>query len=191
MKGKKNERKVILILAIALLFMAVGFAAYEATLTYGGGSSGSGNTTTITANKWNIEYDTDSLQVTTGSVQPTTAASLTATDFTFAVTLAKPGDFYEATWTVTNNGTYNAKMDAITMLPALTAAQQNFLTYTVTYDTTDYSASASGLNHTINAGATKTIKLRIEFKANTTAANLPENGDTLSIKGSFHYTDVA
>ena len=191
MKGKKNERKVILILAIALILMAVGFATYETTLYYGGGSSGSGNTTSITANKWQIIYVEDSLQETEGSVTPTTAANLTATDFTFAVTLAKPGDFYEATWTVKNNGTYNAKMDAITMLPALTAAQQNYLTYTVTYDGTNYSGSASSLNHTIAANTTKTIKLRIEFKSNTTAANLPENGDSLSIKGSFHYTDVA
>ena len=194
MKNKKNDRKVIIVLVAVLLFMAVGFAAYTTTLKLGGGSSGTGTTATVKGSPWNVHYVTNTLDMSTGNVTAT-ASNLTTDDFTFTVTLSKPGDKFIATWNVTNDGSITAYLNAVTM-STLSATQQNYLTYKITYDTTDaspnvFTQSQSGLsNKSLAASATKTIKLELEYNPNVTQANLPSSDDQVTINGSFQYDDA-
>ena len=199
MKNKKKDRKTILLLVIALLFMAVGFATYDATLNIGGGASGTGSTATLGASKFEIKYDTtiatpldeSASNITlTGQDAQVTTHSLTDTDFAFAVTLSKPGDKYVATWNVKNFGTIDAVMDAITM-STLTEEQARWLTYTVTYNGTTYSGSQSGLSHALNAGASHTVTLTLEYKTGIAQQYLPTSGASITVNGSLHYVDAA
>ena len=61
MEKKKNlQMGIIGVLAVAVLFMAIGFAAYSQTLTITGN-------VTAKASKWSIHWDTGSFQLASGS----------------------------------------------------------------------------------------------------------------------------
>ena len=98
----------------------------------------------------------------------------------------KPGDFYETTISAKNYGTFNATMKAITM-STLTAAQQKYLTYTVTYDGTTYSASQSGLSSALATNAAKDVKIRLEYLQPTDSADLPQTDVDVTISGRLDY----
>ena len=188
-KSKKSERKTIILLVAVLLFMAVGFAAYSQTLNIGGGTSGT-SSKAVFKNAWNVHYKTGTLQESgTATVTPT--SSLTATDFTFNVTLNKPGDTYVATWQVINEGTVKAKLTDIN-LSNLTDAQKKYVEYKLTYDSTAYTASTSGLSNEIAAnGGTKDVTLTITYKSPATQDELPKSDETITINGSLVYADAA
>ena len=189
MKSKKNDRKVIVVLVVALFFMAIGFAAYTTTLYIGGGASGSGTTATVKGSPWNVHYVTNSLDMTDSNVTAT-SSNLSDTDFTFTVTLNKPGDKFVAKWNVINDGSITAYLNAITM-STLTSTQQNYLTYKITYDSTDYTSSQASLTgKSLAASGTKQIILTLEYNPNVTQANLPTSDDIVTITGSFKYDDA-
>ena len=168
--------------------MAVGFAAYSQTLNIGGGTSGN-SSKAVFKNAWNVHYKSGTLQES-GAATVTPTSSLTDTDFTFNVTLNKPGDTYVATWKVVNDGTINAQLTNIN-LSTLTSAQQVFADYKLTYDGVDYTTSASGLSNVINAnGATKDVTLTVTYK-NVAQELLPTTDQTITINGSLIYADVA
>ena len=187
MKNQKRGVSLTLVfLLIAVLAMTIGFATYNATLTINGN-------VTAKAASWNVQYLTaNSITESTNSVHAVTtdsATELTATNYKFTVTLEKPGDFYEGTVYVKNFGTIPAKLTGITM-STLTAAQQNYLTYTVTYNDTPYTASASNLNVALAAGASIPVKVRVEYVLPENASNLPAEDQTVTVTGSFTYADA-
>lgn len=184
-KRKNTQLFVIAILSVALLTMSIGFASYASTLTING-------TATVRANKWSVHYVTNSYAETTGS-KAASSSTLTNTDFTFAVTLDKPGDFYEATATIINDGTFNANLTALTMT-ALTDAQKKYLTYTVTYDGTPYTASQSSLSNSLpfaTGSNTKTVKVRVEYIQPEESADLPQSSADVTLTASLDYDQAA
>ena len=178
---KKNNRKdkgvVILLIVIAIL-MTVGFANYAETLNVEG-------TVTVKTTKWSVHYDTASYKEATGSVAAS-EKTLTTTDYEFTTTLSKPGEVYEATVNIVNDGSFAAKLTGITM-SSLTAEQQKYLTYTVTYDGKDYTASATGLSFALAAGETKTVKVKVAYVQPENSADLPTVDTDVTITGSFAY----
>ena len=186
MEKKKNTQiLVIAVLSFAILFMSVGFATYASTLNING-------TATVRANKWSVHYDNNSYEEKTGS-KAATSHNVTNTDFTFAVTLEKPGDFYEAEVTVINDGTFDATLTALTM-STLTAAQQKYLRYTVTYDGTDYTASATGLSNSLPFAAntnTKVVKVKVEYFQPEASADLPQENVDVTLTASLDYSQAA
>ena len=181
--NKKKEKSVILLLIVAIVLMAVGFAAYSTTLTINGN-------VTVKPTKWSVHYGT--LAATSGSVTEGTTASIdeTQTKFTFNVTLNKPGDFYEATLPVVNDGSFDAKLTEVTM-STLTAAQQKYLKYTIAYnDGTPYTATTTGLNIELKAGATKNAVVRVEYLQPDSSSDLPQQAVTVEVSGSLKYDQV-
>ena len=181
--NKKKEKSVILLLIVAIVLMAVGFAAYSTTLTINGN-------VTVKPTKWSVHYGT--LAATSGSVTEGTTASIdeTQTKFTFNVTLNKPGDFYEATLPVVNDGSFDAKLTEVTM-STLTAAQQKYLKYTITYDNgTPYTATATGLNIELKAGTTKNAVVKVEYLQPDASSDLPQADVTVQVSGTLKYDQV-
>ncbi len=178
---EKNVKGILLLLVIAVLIMSVGFALYSQSLTING-------TVTVKATKWDIHYDSTTYTETSGSQAAATHTfSSGDTDFAFTVTLNKPGDFYEASFDAKNYGTFNANMGAITM-STLTAAQAKYLTYTITYDGTTYSANQSGITSALAAGANKVVKVRVEYIQPASAADLPSADVNVTVTGRLDYT---
>jgi uncharacterized repeat protein (TIGR01451 family) len=167
----------ILLLSIAFVVMSVGFAAYAQTLNI------TGNVTAKKA-EWNVQFDSTSYAESTGSVKATTK-TLNTTAMNYTVTL-NPGEFYEFTVNVKNAGTIAATLKSIT-LSSLTAEQQKYIKYTVTYDGTAYTSTTSGLSNDLAADASKTVKVRVEYVFPDDSSDLPNEDVTLNLTASLDY----
>ncbi len=187
MEKKKNTQILIIaVLSFAILFMSAGYAAFATRLNIAGN-------VTVKANRWSVHYDTTTYAETTGSVAAS-AHTLTATDFTFTATLTKPGDFYEATASVINDGTFNAQLSSITM-STLTAAQQKYLVYKVYYDGHEFTASQEGLSYALPYATgtnSKTVKVRVQYVQPENSSDLPTTeDDVVTLTASLNFTQSA
>ena len=185
MEKKKNTQLfVIAILSVAILVMSVGFASYASTLNING-------TATVKASKWSVHYVTTSYEESTGS-KVASSKTITNTDFTFAVTLEKPGDFYEASANIINDGTFNANLTSLSM-STLGTAEQKYLTYTVTYDGTPYTSAPSSISNPLpfaSGSNTKTVKVRVEYVQPENSADLPTENVDVTLTASLGYVQA-
>lgn len=178
MRSERKEKRFILFLLVAVVFMTVGFAAYEGALNING-------TVKIQSNKWSVLYDSASYQESADSVAAN-SKTVAADNYTFDVTLSKPGDFYEATVAVKNDGTFGAEITGITM-STLTEAQQKYLTYTVTYDGTTYTETNDALALALNAGESKDMVVKVAYIQPADSQDLPSEETTVTVTGSIAY----
>ena len=183
-KQKNFQLAVIGVLAFAVLFMSVGFAAYSSVLNING-------TANVAANKWSVHFDTSTFQLGAGSLTET-SKTISDTSVEYTVDLAKPGDFYLFSIDVVNDGTFGAKLDKITMT-ALSDAQKKYLTYTVTYDGDTYTASADDLSIALPAttGANrKNVSVKVSYVQPDDSGDLPTEAVTVNLAASFDYSQA-
>ena len=176
MKLKQNKTQVYLLLIFSLaLLIGIGYAALFATLNING-------QTTINKASWDIHME--DINVTSGSVTATTVPTLDTakTTVNFSVKLTNPGDFYEFTVKEVNKGTIDAMVSTISKT-GLTATQAKYLDYTVTYD--------SGLelvqNQILKSGNSEYLRVKVAFKKDVTASDLPTADSTLNLNFSLAY----
>ena len=181
-KQTKVTNIAIIALAVAVVFMSVGFALYSQQLTLNG-------TATVQPATWNVKFDTQTgVTVAQNSVAATTS-TLTDTSYTYAFTLAKPGDYFEVDIPVVNAGTINAKLKKVTM-SELSASQSNYLSYTLSYNGTPYTQTTDNLSTALNAQGTATVKVKVEYLLPNDSANLPQTAQTVTITGALDYESV-
>ncbi len=133
MQKQKNAQLIVIgILAFAVLFMSIGFAAYSQKLNISGLAS-------VGANRWSVRFSPSSYQLGEGSVVEN-SKEITDTAISYDITLKKPGDYYLFQIDVVNDGQYAAVLDSINM-SELPAAMQEYITYTVTYDDLEFDHS--------------------------------------------------
>ena len=191
MKKTKSRKLIIMLALVLLLTISIGYAAISTELKING-------TANIAATSWNVYFT--NVQPGSGSVAasvaPTTSGT-TTTQLDYTVTLEKPGDFYEFTVDVKNGGTINAKIanngvvktmkTGTTELVDLTEAQAKLINYTVTY--ADNSAISAGdtlaKNGTANNADKRTLKVRVEYKTDITAAELNAVNEDITLNLSF------
>lgn len=188
-KKKKKELGIVLLLLVAVVIMTVGFANYTQRLNITGN-------VTVKGSPWDVRYVANSINETTGTgAVSATSASVNNTDFSFTVTLQKPGDFYEATIKPHNYGTIGAQLTNVSM-SALTTAQNNYLEYTVTVGGTTYTATTSALSQEVDpavalaAGAEHEVKVKVLYKQPNDASLLPAEDVNVTVTGSLNYTSV-
>lgn len=182
-KQKNTQFAVIAVLSLTIMIMTIGFAAYASTLNITG-------TVNVNPANWSVHFVTNSYTETTGSVAAS-AHTLSETAATYTVTLDKPGDFYEFTANVINDGSFNADLSSLTMT-ALTTDQQKYLTYVVTYNGTDYSAtnsSISGVTLPFTSGSnTHPVKVRVTYVQPENSTDLPQQAVQLTLSAVLNYT---
>ena len=178
MKSKRNRRNgySVAIVLLLLLFVGFGYAAISQKLDITG-------KTTIGSSSWDVHFE--NVEVTTGSVTATKAATATGntTTIDFEVPFETPGDFYEFTVDVVNGGSLDAKVSAEPTLSGISSAQDVYINYTVTYENGDPIQA----NDTLGNGTSKTYKVRVEFDKNITSSQLPTGGDTVNFGFSVDY----
>lgn len=181
MRKKTNRGKLVIASVLLLLLgISIGYAALSTQLTVNG-------TTKISSNTWNVYFN--NITVTSGSKTATTIPTVSGTStttLTYAVDLAKPGDYYEFTVDVVNNGSINAKLAAAPTLTGVSTAQDVYTNYVVTYS----DGTAIKANDTLNAGQTKKLKVRVEYDKNITASQLPTTAQTLSLTCTMSYVQA-
>lgn len=180
---KKIRRKVNKPLLYFVFFVfasvTVGYAALSTTLSI----TGKG---TLSKNSWDIHFE-NLVIVDNGASVVTTAPTIdsTKTKVSFNITLSKPGDSYEFTVDAVNKGTIDAMLSGFSAT-SLTTDQQKYLTYTVTYGD---GATISTKDY-LKKGTSETIRVRVRFKDDLTATDLPSSAETLNLTATFVYVQA-
>ena len=160
---KRNYNNQILpIIVVLLLVISIAYAVLQTNLEING-------TTKISSNTWNVHFT--NVQISSGSVSigdGDSAASIDANNnlkVNFSVTLSVPGDFYEFTVDVVNEGSIDAMIGSINKVlkvdNVIVEEIPDYLNYSVTY------ANGSEIepNQLLASNTTKTIKVRLEFRS--------------------------
>lgn len=180
---KKIRRKVNKPLLYFVFFVfasvTVGYAALSTTLSI----TGKG---TLSKNSWDIHFE-NLVIVDNGASVVTTAPTIdsTKTKVSFNITLSKPGDTYEFTVDAVNKGTIDAMLSGFSAT-SLTTDQQKYLTYTVTYSD---GATISTKDY-LKKGTSERIRVRVRFKDDLSATDLPSSAETLNLTATFVYVQA-
>ena len=160
-KQKSFQLAVIGVLAFAVIFMSVGFAAYSQTLNIGDAIANIGDT-------WSVHFDPNSFQRAEGSVIEN-SKSISDTAIEYSATLEKPGDKFAFSINVVNDGNLDAVLNKI-ILSNLTEEQQKHIKYSLTYDNSEdqvFTSTTEGLNIGLphNTGSdTKNVIVTVSYE---------------------------
>ncbi|MBR2678091.1 MAG: hypothetical protein IKE63_01615 [Bacilli bacterium] len=175
---QKKMNIIYILLFIVLASTGIGYSYIKSNLNING-------TANVTAARWDVHFT--NLNVTTGSVTATTAASITdPTTVTFAATLDEPNDFYEFTVDVTNQGTMDAMIDSFSISPTLTTAQKKYLEYTIVYS----DGTSLENKQELKQGTSETIKVRFSYIENSDKTNYPTEDQQFTIEFTMTYTQA-
>lgn len=180
---KKIRRKVNKPLLYFVFFVfasvTVGYAALSTTLSI----TGKG---TLSKNSWDIHFE-NLVIVDNGASVVTTAPTIdsTKTKVSFNITLSKPGDTYEFTVDAVNKGTIDAMLSGFSAT-SLTTDQQKYLTYTVTYS----DGATTSTKDYLKKGTSETIRVRVRFRDDLTATDLPSSAETLNLTATLTYVQA-
>lgn len=184
-KQRQGQTVAIVALAVAIMVMAVGFAAATYSQTLNLNSS----TATLKASKWSVHFDTTSYEESDDSIAAT-SKNVSDTSMNFTVTLPNPGDFYEFTTNVINDGTFDATLKKVTM-STLTSAEAKYLKYTITVGETSYTATTDNIGLALaKADGEHAVKVRVEYVMPENASDLPQEDATVTLTASLDYVSV-
>ena len=170
---RSRRNKKYLYILILFLILGIGFAALAANLKING---------TVNIDSASLDVHFENVQVTEGSVTANPAPTSNNTDtteMTYAINFTKPGDFYEFTVDIANDGSIDAMVNLIsnTTYESDGTTLKNlpsYLTSTVTYDDGVEIQPNQELLH----NTSEKIKVRVEFKKDIEISDLPSSGDT-------------
>ncbi|MBQ3307392.1 MAG: hypothetical protein IJG68_04275 [Bacilli bacterium] len=166
---RDNKKITIKFILFSLLLIGVVYAILQTNLQING-------TAKIKANTWDIHFDNIVVNENSVSIGENDSAATIDPDnnckVDFEVTLSLPGDFYEFTIDVVNEGTIDGMIGELNKTLKVNneavSEAPDYLDYIVTY--------SDGVeieeNHKISAGTTETYLVRLEFK--TDIEELPE-----------------
>lgn len=160
MNKKVKERKYQIIIFLLLLVISIGYAVLTTSVNISGVSK-------IQNPTWDIHFENVVINNNSVTIVPENndkAASIDLNDNTkvsFAVTLDKPGDFYEFTVDAVNDGSIDGMVDTVVSLlnnqPITTLP--NYLNYSVVHD----NGTPIEKNHLLAANSSETYKVRVEY----------------------------
>ena len=151
-KYNRKANNILLFIIVMFLFMGVGYAYLNATLTING-------TGKVTKTTWDVHFE--NIQPVTGSVSPTIAPVISNdTTVSFSATLNEPGDFYSFDIDLVNAGTIDASIGSLDITPVLTSEQQEYFEYSIKYKGGLNVQEGDALSH----GDTKTIEILFRYK---------------------------
>ena len=173
-----KDRKVlygILTIALVCVFtLTIAYAALNAVLTISGNAQ-------VSSADWDIHLANP--KVTNGSATTNVPQIKTNSTMEFSTTLNMPGDFYEFTVDVVNSGSIDAMIENVIKNPELDASQKKYLNYEVTYQNGESITTKQTLAH----GTTMPIKVRIEYRKDLIASDLPTGQVVLDLSLTLEY----
>ena len=174
-----KDRKVLTLglclILVCVFTLTIAYAALSAVLTISGNAR-------VSAADWDIYLANP--KVTNGSATTIVPSIKTSSTVEFSTTLSMPGDFYEFTIDVVNGGSIDAMIENVVKTPELTADQAKFLKYEITYQNGE-----SITNKQLLAKETSMpIKVRIEYRKDLVASDLPTGQVVLDLALTLEYT---
>ena len=188
-KERNMQVVVIVVLAVAILVMSVGFAV----TSYNSNLQLTNSQATISTSKWEVVFDPSSINVTPSSVSSTTP-SVTGSTVSFNALLTEPGDFYEFTVDVKNNGTFDADLDTITLTQQedrSSGVLANYFKYEVVIDGQTYTPETGSHNvkgtHPLASGEKETVTFRVTYVQPDNSSDLPSSTVNVTLTASLQY----
>ena len=173
-RDRKTLYIILSIVLISIFSLTIVYAALSVTLNIQGNAQ-------VVASTWDIHLD--NVKVTSGSVSGTTPSITSPTTATFSTTLNMPGDFYEFTIDVVNNGSIDAMIDSVTKEPTLTETQAKYLNYIVEYQ----NGESINTKQLVSKNSFVRLKVRVEFRKDVIASDLPTTSETLNLAFTVNY----
>ena len=192
---RKNKKTMYVALAALVLMISVGYAFLSANLRING-------TSRIDDVTWDVHFE-NAEATANSTVTPTTAPNAPAASklqtISYDVIFDTPGQIYEFTVDVVNDGTIDAMIESFTSKIKIGAGEETtiladksnlpaYLDYDVTYE--DGTAIAN--NHLLAASDSETIKVTVTFKRDITNAQLADAAGkeiTLNVGINYKQTD--
>lgn len=175
---KKRNKPRYSLLLLLLLFISLGYALLQSNLNINGIAE-------IEDSKWDIHWD--NVQIKEGSVSTSNANKATInsskTIVSYNITLDKPGDFYEFTVDIANDGSLDALLEDVRNTTSIKVydsvndewndfsgeeSSLKFITHTITGIPAENSVLEPG---TANY---KNVKVRVDYPQDISATDLPE-----------------
>ena len=170
----KDDIKILLI--ILILGLGIGYAYINSDLNING-------TAQVNSANWDVHWA--NVQVSTGSVSASSPTISNQTTVNYSVVLNTPGDYYEFTVDAVNGGSIDAMIDSIDskLNGATITTLPEYLNYTVTYS----DGVELAPNHQLLHNTTEKYKVRIEYRTDINANQLPASNQTLSLQFTVTY----
>jgi len=169
-----NKKNYAILILFITLFFGVGYAYLNTMLTINGNA-------TVHKNTWDVHFE--NIVKVDGSVDATSEATITGdTAIDFTVDLALPGDFYNFTVDVVNDGTIDAMLSEV-LKTGLTAEQEAYVEYTVTYSDGEEILAKDALP----SGDQDQLLVSVKYKDDITANDLPSEDQSIELNLSTDY----
>ena len=173
-KDRKTLTLGLCLILVCVFTLTVAYSALSAVLTISGNAR-------VSAADWDIYLNNP--RVTQGSATTNVPVIKTSSTLEFETTLNMPGDFYEFTVDVVNGGDIDAMIENVVKTPDLTAEQAKFLNYVITYQ----NGESITTKQTLSKGTTMPIKVRIEYREDLVASDLPTGQVVLDLSLTLEY----
>ncbi|MBR2827766.1 MAG: hypothetical protein IKE70_00845 [Bacilli bacterium] len=187
LREKDRRGKIMIAILLLIAIIGVGYAALGANLKINGVAN-------IPSASWNVHFKTGSIAVTSGSVtgtNVTTVATITnLTQVDYSVKLALPGDFYEFTVIAENTGTIDAMIDSVVSKRGETVITTGTLPSYIDYSVTYADGVAIAPKQILAASTEETYKVRIAYKTDIEASELPGATETLNLNFQINYVQA-
>ena len=173
----QDRRTLYLVLCIAVVSvftLSIAYAAMSAVLEIHGNSE-------VVASGWDIYLD--NVVVKNGSVSANTPQISGTSSVGFDIELNTPGEFYEFTVDVVNEGSIDAMIDSVVKTPELTTEQAKYIKYDITYE----NGESVSTKQTLKKGTSTPIKVRVEYRRDISVEDLPSSAAELSLKFTLVY----
>ena len=176
-KDRKTLYVTLGIVMICVFTLTIAYAALNAVLEITGSAE-------VSAADWDIRLENPI--ITSGSVNSNLPVISGNKEASFSATLSNPGDFYEFSIDVVNNGSIDAMIDGVTKTPTLTETQAKYLNYIVEYQ----NGEAINTKQLVSKNSFVRLKVRVEFRKDLTASDLPSTSETLNLSFTVNYVQA-
>ena len=173
-KDRKVLYMILGIVFISVFTLTVAYAALNAVLNISGSAQ-------VSSAEWDVHFD--NIKVINGSVSGDDPRITSATTATFSTVLNMPGEFYEFTIDVVNDGSIDAMIENITKTPTLTSEQAKYLKYDITYQ----NGESITTRQLVEKNSFVRLKVRLEYRSDVTSSDLPKTSETLTLGLKLDY----
>ena len=173
-----KDRKILglglCLILVCVFTLTIAYAALNAVLTIQGSAE-------VSSANWDIHFDNP--RVTAGSKTINVPEIKSNRTLEFETTLDKPGEFYEFTVDVVNDGSIDAMIENVVKTPDLTVEQAKFLKYEVSYQ----NGESITTKQLLKKDTTMPIKVRVEYRKDLVASDLPTGQVVLDLSLTLEY----
>ena len=174
-KDRKILYCILSFVFLCVFSLTIAYAALSTLLNIDGSAY-------LTSADWDLHFDNP--KVKAGSVNNDVPIITTPTTVTFFTSLKQPGDFYEFTIDIVNDGKIDAMIEKIEKIPELTDSQKRYLNYEVTYANGD----ALTVKQLVTKNSLVRLKIKIEFRKDVSSDDLPSVTENLNLSLKLDYT---